>query len=203
MTCSASVVMSSPSPWAGLVCFDHGAGEPLGGDERVGGAHPLPDLLPSLVVSIGSDRQRNPSVAAEAVARGADGRIGGDDGCRLLAGELDREVLGLDVGEDEVLATDPERRVIAPFCDVDALGFGQLVHDVLETLHVRHGVSPLGCWNAPGKERSSNPITIGHGERPLFGGGRVKHTRRAVDRLLAWAWLPSRLPTRPRMRPTG
>src|SRR5918994_7416062 len=60
------------------------------------------------------------------------------------------------------------RRVIAPFCDVDALGFGQLVHDVLETLHVRHGVSPLGCWNAPGKERSSNPITIGHGERPLF-----------------------------------
>src|SRR5207237_9932085 len=55
---------------------------------------------------------------------------------RLVLGQLHAEATSRLVGEHEVLAPHPERRLVAPGLDVDPLRLRQTGDDALETGHV-------------------------------------------------------------------
>ena len=119
------------------------AGQPAGSHQGVRRADPLLDLLPSLVIGVFVHGEGDPAVASEPVAGGVDLGVDGDDGGRLVLGQLEAEKLGLDITEDEVPIVDPEGGVVAPLFDIDPLGLGQPTDDPLQAVHVVHHVGSL------------------------------------------------------------
>jgi len=144
-----------------VVLVEHLLRKLLRRDQRVRGADPLAQQLPPVLAGVRRDVDRDPAVTAQAVSGGRHRVIGRDHGGCLVFVELDREVHGLVVAEDEVLVADPEGRVIAPLSDVNPHGFGELGDDALESLHVSH--SRLPHRNAdvthPGPSRRSSRLT--------------------------------------------